>query len=45
MPQLAAATHPGWWLIAGYGCAIVALGYVSTTGFAKETALRVAAAA
>jgi len=45
VPQLAAATHPGWWLIAGYGCAIVALGYVSTTSFAKETALRVAAAA
>jgi EmrB/QacA subfamily drug resistance transporter len=45
MPQLAAATHPGWWLIAGYGCAIVALGYVSTSSFAKATALRVAAAA
>lgn len=44
MPQLAAATHSGWWVIAGYGCAIVVLGYVSTTSFAKQTALRVATA-
>jgi MFS family permease len=42
MPQLAAATHPGWWLVAAYGCAIVVLGYVSTSTFAKQTALRVA---
>ncbi|MDL5155626.1 MFS transporter [Actinomycetospora termitidis] len=38
--QLAASTHVGWWLIAAYGVAIVVLGVVSTTRWARATARR-----
>ena len=41
-PQLAAATHIGWWLIVGYGVTVIILGIFSTTAFARETAKRVA---
>jgi EmrB/QacA subfamily drug resistance transporter len=43
-PQLVSATHTGWWLVAGYGVAVVILGIIGTTSFAKETARRVARA-
>ena len=38
--QLAAATHTGWWLVAGYGLTIAVLGILSTTAKAKATAER-----
>ncbi|HWF25880.1 MAG TPA: MFS transporter [Solirubrobacteraceae bacterium] len=34
----ATATHPGWWIIAGFGGAVLVLGLVSTTRWANETA-------
>ena len=43
-PQsLATGTHPGWWLVAGCGLLIVALGLVSTTRWALDTATATAA--
>jgi EmrB/QacA subfamily drug resistance transporter len=38
----AESTHPVFWLTVGYGCAIVALGLVSTGARARASALRVA---
>jgi hypothetical protein len=35
---LAAATHLGWTLNAGYGVAVLILGLLSTTAWAKATA-------
>ncbi len=40
----AAATHPGWWIIAALGAMILALGALSTTRWALGTARRVTAA-
>jgi EmrB/QacA subfamily drug resistance transporter len=39
-PGFAAATRPGWWIVAGLGLAVAVLGYVTTTGWARETARR-----
>jgi EmrB/QacA subfamily drug resistance transporter len=41
-PGFAAATRPGWWIVAALGLAVAALGYVTTTGWAQETARRTA---
>jgi predicted MFS family arabinose efflux permease len=38
----AASTHPVFWLTVGYGCAIMALGVLSTGARARASALRVA---
>jgi EmrB/QacA subfamily drug resistance transporter len=40
---LAAASHPAWWVIAGCGGAVLALGAASTGGWALGTARRAAA--
>jgi EmrB/QacA subfamily drug resistance transporter len=34
----AAATHTSWWIIAGLGLAVLALGVITTTGWAYRTA-------
>jgi MFS family permease len=34
----AAASHPGWWIIAGLGLVVLVLGIVTTTEWANETA-------
>jgi EmrB/QacA subfamily drug resistance transporter len=34
----AAATHPGWWIVAALGLVIIALGYLTTTSWARRTA-------
>jgi predicted MFS family arabinose efflux permease len=39
---LAQATRPGWWIVAALGLAVAVLGYVTTTGWACETARRTA---
>ena len=36
--SFAQATHPGWWIIAGFGAAVLALGLVTTTRWAYRTA-------
>jgi EmrB/QacA subfamily drug resistance transporter len=36
------ATHPGWWIVAFLGLAEAALGYLTTTGWARGTARRTA---
>ncbi|MFZ0973448.1 MAG: hypothetical protein WAN22_14560, partial [Solirubrobacteraceae bacterium] len=41
-PSFAAATHAGWWVIAGLGVISLALGVVTTTEWAKQTARRTA---
>ena len=41
-PGFAAATRPGWWVVAALGLVITALGYLTTTGWAQETARRTA---
>ncbi|MGI8903306.1 MAG: MFS transporter [Solirubrobacteraceae bacterium] len=41
--EFAAATHPGWWIIAGLGAAVLVVGLLSTTNRAHETARRTAA--
>ena len=38
----AQATRPGWWIVAALGLAVVALGYRTTTGWARATARRTA---
>jgi hypothetical protein len=38
----AAATHPAWWVIAGFGAAILVLGLLTTTRWADQTAKRTA---
>jgi EmrB/QacA subfamily drug resistance transporter len=40
----ATATHPGWWIIAGLGVLILALGLVTTGDWANDTARRTAEA-
>jgi MFS family permease len=39
----AAASHAGWWLVACCGCAVLAIGLISTGPWAVRTAERVAA--
>ena len=39
----AEATRPGWWIVAALGLAVAALGYLTTTGWARETARHTAA--
>jgi EmrB/QacA subfamily drug resistance transporter len=41
-PGFAHATRPGWWVVAALGLAVTALGYLTTTGWARETARRTA---
>ncbi|HEX4109547.1 MAG TPA: MFS transporter [Solirubrobacteraceae bacterium] len=41
-PRFAAATHPGWWIIAGFTAAVLPLGWLATTRRAREGADRVA---
>jgi EmrB/QacA subfamily drug resistance transporter len=36
------ATRPGWWIVAALGLAVAALGFVTTTGWARDTARRTA---
>jgi EmrB/QacA subfamily drug resistance transporter len=38
----AQATRPGWWIVAALGLAVAALGYLTTTGWARNTARRTA---
>jgi len=38
------AAHAGWWIMAGCGYAVLVLGIISTTSWAKATAARVATA-
>jgi hypothetical protein len=38
----AAATHPGWWIIAVLGAGVLVLGFLTTTSWAHETAGRTA---
>jgi EmrB/QacA subfamily drug resistance transporter len=41
--DFAAATHPAWWTLAGFGGVVLALGLVATTRWARESARRTAA--
>lgn len=36
------ATRPGWWIVAALGLTVAALGYLTTTGWARGTARRTA---
>jgi EmrB/QacA subfamily drug resistance transporter len=36
------ATRPGWWIVAALGLAVATLGYLTTTGWARDTARRTA---
>jgi len=38
----AQATRPGWWIVAALGLTVAALGYLTTTGWARDTAWRTA---
>jgi EmrB/QacA subfamily drug resistance transporter len=38
----AQATRPGWWIVAALGVAVAALGYLTTTAWARDTARRTA---
>ncbi len=40
--RLTSASHPAWWLIAGWGVVVLALGAASTGGWAQGTARRCA---
>jgi EmrB/QacA subfamily drug resistance transporter len=40
----AQATRPGWWIVAALGLAVAALGYLTTTSWARDTARRTAQA-
>ncbi len=42
-PGFVQASHAGWWIVVGCGVAVLVLGLLSTTGWAKATARRVAA--
>ena len=42
--SFAVATHPGWWIIAGLGVLILALGLLTTGGWAERTARQTAEA-
>ena len=37
-PSFAAATHASWWVVVGLGVAALCLGFVTSTGWARETA-------
>jgi EmrB/QacA subfamily drug resistance transporter len=41
--DLATASHPGWWVLAGFGAVVLVLGRVATMGRAAESARRTAA--
>jgi EmrB/QacA subfamily drug resistance transporter len=41
-PGFAQATRPGWWIVAALGLAVAALGYLTTTDWARDTARRTA---
>jgi hypothetical protein len=41
-PGFAAATHPAWWVIVGFGAVILLLGLVTTSRWADKTAKRTA---
>src|SRR5579875_2106267 len=41
-PGFAAATHPAWWVAAGIGATLLAIGLITTTGWAHRTAERAA---
>jgi len=41
-PSFAAATHAGWWVIAGLGVICLAVGVLTTTAWARDTARRTA---
>ena len=36
--SFATATHPGWWIITGFGAVVLVLGMVTTTRWANDTA-------
>jgi MFS family permease len=38
----AQATRPGWWIVTALGLTIAALGYLTTTAWARDTARRTA---
>ena len=42
--ELAVASHPGWWILAGCGVLVFILGWVATSSWALESARRTAAA-
>jgi hypothetical protein len=42
--QLASASHPAWWLIAGCGASVLVLGVATTGSWARGTARRCAQA-
>ena len=41
-PRFAAASHAGWWIIAGAGFAVLVIGVLTTSPWANETATRTA---
>ena len=41
--SFAAASHVGWWIIAGCGVAVFVLGIASTSAWARDTAAQVVA--
>jgi EmrB/QacA subfamily drug resistance transporter len=41
--ELAVASHPGWWIVGGCGALIVALGLLTTSRWALDTATKTAA--
>jgi EmrB/QacA subfamily drug resistance transporter len=41
--SFASASHVGWWIISGCGLAVLVLGVVSTTAWARDTAAQVVA--
>ena len=43
-PGFAQATHSSWWIVVGVGVLVLALGLITTTGWARGTAERTAAA-
>ena len=43
-PGWPTASHPAWWLIAGCGVAVLAIGTLSTGAWAQGTARRAAGA-
>jgi len=40
-PDLAASSHPGWWIITACSAAVLVLGYLSTTPAAHRSAARI----
>ena len=41
-PSFVASSHAAWWVVTGCGLAVLALGLLSTTGWANATARRIA---